>query len=438
MENRYLTVSALNKYIKSKIDCDPQLQSILIKGEISNLKNHRSGHKYFTLKDEASRISSVMFANRVASLDFELKDGMKVLIQGYVSVYDVAGNYQLCVKSLQQDGLGQLHIEFDKLKKKLADEGIFDELHKKEIPHYPSKIAVLSGYPSAALADILRTIKNRYPVARVIVFPIPVQGKGAYTKIIEQLKYVDTLNFSTIIIGRGGGSLEELWNFNEEALARCIYDLKTPIISGVGHEIDFTLCDFSSDYRALTPTAAAIKATPDITQMAIDINVMYDKLVNYIKNRVDREKSSLDKLQNSYLFMNPERIYLDYATKLDHVTDNLYTNMNIKIYNIKSNNENITNKFKNKINLFTSLEENKVLNFQTIMKQLIKQKYNNNIENYYFLMSKLNTLSPLKTLERGYAVVSKDKKIISSKYDVEHKDEIVIKFNDGSIKAIVK
>ena len=254
MEKRYLTVSALNRYLKAKIDADTQLQKILIKGEISNFKHHSSGHLYFTLKDEKSRINAVMFSSKANKMLFKLENGMKVLIQASVSVYDVAGTYQLYVDSIEQDGLGNLFLRYEQLKKQLSLEGLFDLDKKITIPKFPSKIAVLSAYPSAALADIVRTINLRFPVVRVIVFPIPVQGKDAYIHIIRTLNYVDTLKFSTIIIARGGGSLEDLWNFNEEGLARAICNCKTPIISGVGHEVDFTICDFVADYRAATPT----------------------------------------------------------------------------------------------------------------------------------------------------------------------------------------
>ena len=276
MEKRYLTVSALNRYLKAKIDSDSQLQRILIKGEVSNFKHHSSGHFYFTLKDEHSRINAVMFSSKASKVPFDLTNGMKVLVQASVSVYDVAGTYQLYVDTVEQDGLGNLFLKYEQLKKQLASEGLFNPENKLVIPKFPSKIAVLSAYPSAALADIIRTIHLRFPVVRVIVFPIPVQGKDAYLEIIRTLRYVDTLGFSEIIIARGGGSLEDLWNFNEEGLARAIYQCKPPIISGVGHEVDFTICDFVEDYRAATPKDAAIKASTELFELrqAVD-NIKY-------------------------------------------------------------------------------------------------------------------------------------------------------------------
>ena len=267
MKRKYINVLTLNQYIKSKLNEDAILSNIYIKGEISNYRPHPSGHIYFTLKDEYSRIQAVMFASHAKNLDFKVDNGKEVLINGYVSVYEVSGNYQLYVTNMQENGAGALYQKFEQLKNKLENEGLFDQQHKKDIPSFPSRIAVLSAKQGAALQDVLRTIHLRFPFTQVVIFPIPVQGNGAYKEIMKTLKYVDALRFNTIIIARGGGSIEDLWNFNEEELARVIYDLKTPIISGVGHETDFTICDFVSDYRAATPTAAAIKATADQNEL---------------------------------------------------------------------------------------------------------------------------------------------------------------------------
>lgn len=308
MERKYLTVTALNRYLKAKIDADSQLQKIYIMGEISNFKHHSSGHLYFTLKDENSRVNAVMFSSKARKLPFEPANGMKVFIQASVSIYDVAGTYQLYVDKMEQDGLGNLFLRYEQLKKQLAGEGLFSPENKKQIPKFPSRIAVLSGYPSAALADVVRTIKLRFPVVRIVAFPIPVQGKDAYIKICRMLKYVDSLNFNTIIIARGGGSLEELWNFNEELLARAIFECKTPIISGVGHEVDFTICDFVADYRAATPTAAAIKATPDLMELKQNVaNVEYT-LSTLMKQKINIYKENFNRLSSFYLFKNLNQI----------------------------------------------------------------------------------------------------------------------------------
>lgn len=438
MEKRYLTVSALNRYLKAKIDSDEQLQKILIKGEVSNFKHHSSGHLYFTLKDETSRINAVMFASKARKLPFELENGMKVLIQASVSVYDVAGTYQLYVDNIEQDGLGNLYLRYEQLKKTLALEGLFDQEHKQEIPKFPSKIAVLSAYPSAALADIVRTIKLRFPVVRVIVFPIPVQGKGAYLHIIKTLNYVDSLGFNTIIIARGGGSLEDLWNFNEEALARAIYNCKTPIISGVGHEIDYTICDFVADCRCATPTAAGIKATPDLVELKQNVNNINYTLNTLMKQKITLNKQMLNKLNSFYLFKNPNKLFEDKKVKIDYLSDRLkdiFTyNLNLQSNKVK----NLIQTFNHQANLFTLEQKNHLNLINQTMEQLMKQKIKYEKEKLYYTLSKLNTLSPLKVLERGYAIILKEDNVVLTVNELKTGDKIKIKMKDGSKNAIIE
>ena len=438
MEKRYLTVSALNRYLKAKIDSDEQLQKILIKGEVSNFKHHSSGHLYFTLKDETSRINAVMFASKARKLPFELENGMKVLIQASVSVYDVAGTYQLYVDNIEQDGLGNLYLRYEQLKKALALEGLFDQEHKQEIPKFPSKIAVLSAYPSAALADIVRTIKLRFPVVRVIVFPIPVQGKGAYLHIINTLNYVDSLGFNTIIIARGGGSLEDLWNFNEEALARAIYNCKTPIISGVGHEIDYTICDFVADCRCATPTAAGIKATPDLVELKQNVNNVNYTLNTLMKQKITLNKQMLNKLNSFYLFKNPNKLFEDKKVKIDYLSDRLKDIFTYNL-NLQSNKaKNLIQTFNHQANLFTLEQKNHLNLINQTMEQLMKQKIKYEKEKLYYTLSKLNTLSPLKVLERGYAIVLKEDNVVLTVNELKTGDKIKIKMKDGSKNAIIE
>ena len=438
MEKRYLTVSALNRYLKAKIDSDEQLQKILIKGEVSNFKHHSSGHLYFTLKDETSRINAVMFASKARKLPFELENGMKVLIQASVSVYDVAGTYQLYVDNIEQDGLGNLYLRYEQLKKALALEGLFDQEHKQEIPKFPSKIAVLSAYPSAALADIVRTIKLRFPVVRVIVFPIPVQGKGAYLHIINTLNYVDSLGFNTIIIARGGGSLEDLWNFNEEALARAIYNCKTPIISGVGHEIDYTICDFVADCRCATPTAAGIKATPDLVELKQNVNNINYTLNTLMKQKITLNKQMLNKLNSFYLFKNPNKLFEDKKVKIDYLSDRLKDVFTYNL-NLQSNKaKNLIQTFNHQANLFTLEQKNHLNLINQTMEQLMKQKIKKEKEKLYYTLSKLNTLSPLKVLERGYAIVLKEDNVVLTVNELKTGDKIKIKMKDGSKNAIIE
>ncbi len=438
MEKRYLTVSALNRYLKAKIDADTQLQKILIKGEISNFKHHTSGHLYFTLKDEKSRINAVMFSSKANKMLFELENGMKVLIQASVSVYDVAGTYQLYVDSIEQDGLGNLFLRYEQLKKQLSLEGLFDLDKKITIPKFPSKIAVLSAYPSAALADIVRTINLRFPVVRVIVFPIPVQGKDAYIHIIRTLNYVDTLKFSTIIIARGGGSLEDLWNFNEEGLARAICNCKTPIISGVGHEVDFTICDFVADYRAATPTAAAIKATPDLIELKQSVNNLQYKLNTLMKQKITLNEQLLRRIKSFYLFKNPDKLFEDKKAKVDYLYDRLNDIFTYNLSNQCNKAKHLMQIFNHQANLFTINQNNHLNLINQSMEQLMKQKMKYEQERFYYLVSKLNTLSPLTTLERGYAIILKDEKVISKADDLKSGDKVEIKMKGGSQKAIIE
>ena len=247
MDIKYITISDLNRYIKAKFDIDSNLNNVYLKGEISNFKHHTRGHFYFTLKDENSRLSAVMFNFNASKVGFEPEDGMKVLVSGRISVYEATGSYQIYVNTMEMDGIGNLYLEFEKLKKKLASEGLFNPEHKKPIPKYPKTIGIITAPTGAAIRDILSTIKRRYPIAKTILFPALVQGEGAKESVTRQLKKAQEYDLDVIICGRGGGSIEDLWCFNEEMVARAIYESKIPVISAVGHEIDFTIADFVAD-----------------------------------------------------------------------------------------------------------------------------------------------------------------------------------------------
>lgn len=416
MERKYISVLALNKYIKAKFSQDVSLQSVYIKGEISNYRPHPSGHLYFTLKDESSRISAIMFASSAKKLDFQIDNGMQVLIRASVSVYEVNGQYQLYVQSMQQDGLGNLYIQFELLKKKLEKEGLFDSIHKKLIPSFPKGIAVLSAKQGAAVQDIVRTVHLRFPFTRVIVFPIPVQGKDAYLKIIEVLEYVDTLHFDTIILARGGGSIEELWNFNEEALARCIYACQTPLITGIGHETDFTICDFVSDYRAVTPTAAALKATPDQEELKKHNVDIHQQLLYKMKHRLDMQRQYLTLLTNSYYFVNPEAMYSHEILRLSKLQD----------------------KLSHQFAVFYMKNRQGIEYYQTYMKQLIDKRIQGQQYNLQKHLVSLDALSPLKVMQRGYSLVKLKDQVIKSVHDVHQGECVHIQFYDGIKKAEIK
>ncbi len=300
MNDKYLTVSRINRYIKYRLDNDENLQKVYLKGEISNFKNHTSGHFYFTLKDETSRIPAVMFRTSASKVNFKPEDGMNVLVTGRISCYEANGNYQIYVEEMLQDGIGNLYVEFEKLKKKLGDLGYFDEGRKKPIPRFPKKIGVITASTGAAIRDIITTINRRYKLAEVILIPTLVQGEKAGEDIVKSLEKAKDLDLDVIILGRGGGSIEDLWAFNEEIVANAIYKCDIPIISAVGHEIDFTISDFVSDLRAPLRTTTAELAVPNTIELISNINQMKLRLGKSITNKLELNKNKLNALLNSY------------------------------------------------------------------------------------------------------------------------------------------
>ncbi|WP_028043740.1 exodeoxyribonuclease VII large subunit [Candidatus Stoquefichus massiliensis] len=416
MEKRYITVFALNKYIKAKMNKDSALQDIYIKGEISNYRPHPSGHLYFTLKDEHSRISAVMFASQTHRLEFQIENGMQVFIHASVSVYEVSGQYQLYVQSIQQDGVGQLYLKFETLKKKLSQEGLFDVKHKKRIPEFPRSIAILSAKQGAAVQDVVRTIHLRFPFTKVIVFPIPVQGQNAYLKIIETLKQVDELGFDTIILARGGGSIEDLWNFNEESLARCVFTCQTPIISGIGHETDFTICDFVSDCRCATPTAAAMEATPDQNEMRKHCENLKKQLVYKMNHYLTFHQNYLVRLQKTYYLTKPEALYSNEILRLTQLQDQL--TYQFKMFDMR---------------IYQQLKD-----YQLELKQVTDILIKTKEHQLQKMIVNLDALSPLKVMQRGYTLIKKENQVIKSSQDIHKGEMIDVQFYDGIKKAEVK
>jgi exodeoxyribonuclease VII large subunit len=390
-EDRYLTVTQINKYIKYKLDNDDNLRLVYLKGEVSNFKDHSTGHLYFTVKDENSRILAVMFKNKAFNLKFKPQNGSKVLVIGRISAYEASGNYQIYVDDMLEDGVGNLYLEFEKLKKKLKAKGYFDEIYKKSIPKYPKKIGVITAPTGAAIRDVITTIDRRYKLVEIYIFPALVQGPNAKDMIVEQIKKADTYNLDTIILGRGGGSIEDLWPFNEEEVAEAVFAAETPIISAVGHEIDFAITDFVSDLRAPTPTAGAELAVPNTIDLINSIKQMELRSMKAIKNNLDFKQKNLNNILNSYIMKNPMNIYEIKTQKLD----NLLEKLNIYISNVYK------------------AKENKYLN----------------------ILNKLETLNPLNTLKRGYSITKVNDKAISSIKDIKKEDIIETKLVDGLIKS---
>lgn len=416
MDHNYLKVSEINDYIKSVIDNAPFLRKVFLSGEISNFKNHTRGHLYFTLKDDASRISAVMFESSAKNLSFVPEDGMSVLVEGRISCYPATGSYQIYVEKMEMDGIGKLFVEYEKLKKKLAEEGLFAPEHKKKIPKYPNRIGVVTAPTGAAIKDIMSTIKRRYPICEVILFPSLVQGMEAKDDIVRQIKKADTFNLDTLIVGRGGGSIEDLWAFNEECVARAIYECKTPVISAVGHEIDFTISDFVADLRAPTPTGAAEMAVPTTIDVLTLIDSYTIRLNKNIKNMVNQKFIMLERFKRSYILSNPMSMYEIKEQKLD--TD---------IELIKNG---VLRLIDGKTNMFNNLNTSYIMQNPEALLDNKKQKC-------ALLIKSLELLNPLGILEKGYSVVQKDDKVINNVKSL-HKDDIVnIKMSKGSINAKV-
>ena len=417
MDKEYLKISELNNYIKSVLDKDTFLNKVYLKGEISNFKNHTRGHLYFTLKDDTSRISAVMFQSSAVKLTFNPEDGMNVLVSGRISAYPAQGSYQVYVDTMEPDGLGALYIEYEKLKKKLAAQGMFAPEHKVPIPRFPEKIGVITAPTGAAVRDIMSTIKRRYPMCEAILFPCLVQGKDAAPDIVRQIKRADAYGVDTIIVGRGGGSIEDLWAFNEEVVAQAIYDCVTPIISAVGHEIDWTIADFVADLRAPTPTGAAEMAVPTVLDIKTLIDNYKIRLNKNIKNMVNTKFIKLRSLRQSFILKNPMSMYEVKEQKLDTLIDTL----NKDIKNIINDKDNLLNKIK--LSVVLQNPEN-----------LIKDKK----IKFDLLVNTLKLVNPLGILDKGYSLVEINDKIIKSSKDVNVNDILNIRLHEGSIKAEVK
>ena len=391
-ENMAISVSELNSYIKNKIADDEYLNNVLVKGEISNFKNHYTGHMYFTLKDENSLIKCIMFKSYAQKLDFMPKDGMKVFALGGVSVFERDGVYQIYVKAMQEDGVGILYKKYEELKQRLEQQGYFDDSHKKKIPIMPKTIGVLTSQTGSVIRDIINVSTRRNPNVNIRLFPVPVQGEGAAEKIADGIKFMnEQKQADVLILARGGGSLEDLWPFNEEIVARAIYDSEIPIISAVGHETDFSISDFVADLRAPTPSAAAELAVPDIYEVKQKINTYQNRLRLSLIKKVEIMKLRYEKCMSSRVFKEPLRDINDNYLKVD--------------------------------------------TFIKKLENIVKVKQKEEKTKYIELVSKLDTLSPLKTLTRGYSIVEEDSKIIKSVKELKTGDKIDIRLVDGKKQA---
>lgn len=417
MNDRYLTVTAITRYLKHKFEMDDNLKTVYLKGEISNFKAHTTGHMYFSLKDETSKINAIMFKSSAANLKFEPKEGMKVTVTGSIRVYEATGGYQIYVNEMEEDGIGNLYIEFQKLKEQLGKEGLFDKKYKKPIPKMPKKIGIVTAKTGAAIKDILSTIKRRYPLCETYLFPALVQGEFAAKDIEEKIKVASTYDLDVLIVGRGGGSFEDLNAFNAEGVARAIFACNIPVISAVGHEIDFTIADFVADLRAPTPTGAAEMAVPDMVSIKNTLMQFKIRAKEAIFKKIKIEKIKIEQLKNSFVIKNPEVMFQNRRQTLD-----LYHE---KAYRL------LDDKLKQQRNILTRYQMNYILNNPKVL-------YEKQRNNWLKLTEKLELINPLNILKKGYSLTYIDNHVVTSIKEVNIKDTLKINLTDGSLTVEVK
>lgn len=414
--DKYLTVSAMTRYLKHKFDTDQNLRHVFLKGEISNFKAHTTGHMYFSVKDEASKINAIMFASSARKLNFVPADGMKVLLVGRISVYEATGNYQIYVEQMMEDGIGNLYVAFEKLKKQLASEGLFAPEHKKKIPKIPERVGIVTAATGAAIKDILSTIKRRYPICETILFPSLVQGDAAAEDIVRNIKLAQTYDLDVLIIGRGGGSIEDLWPFNEEIVARAIYECPIPTISAVGHEIDYTIADFVADLRAPTPTGAAEIAVPNMVDLQKLLAQFRIRLNEGIYKKVNYQRLYLESVQNSFVLKNPMMMFDGKKQALDYLLERANQGVLKKVERMRTHMDHI--------------KQNYLLLHPEELYKEEKLKLGT-------LMDKLELVNPMNVLKRGYTLTYLEDHTIGNAEDLSVGDQVKIKFHDGTILSTV-
>lgn len=441
-DSKYLTVTDLNYYITQKFKNDPYLHKVFLQGELSNFRYRRNSHQYFSLKDEKSKINVVMFRSSFNKVKFKPEEGMKVYIIGYVSVYGPQGTYQFYAESMEPAGLGALYEQLKQLQRKLAQEGLFAPEHKRPLPRFPDHIAVVTSASGAVIHDILVTSNRRFPHAQVDLFPAQVQGDRAADSLVAAMKQIASFDdkYDVLIVGRGGGSLEDLWPFNEEQVVRQVYNMKMPVISSVGHETDTTLCDLVADVRAATPTAAAEYATPNLTDELANIQQLQSSLLSCIQNIIRIRRETLNRVSNSVIMREPARLYDEQVQTLDLLRDRLQRNMahllekNSQHYQLTVQQLFAQGPTK-RIEQAMQQKDFYVRRLLTNMQSLLREKRHHLAQTG----QQLNDYSPLKTLERGYVYVTDLKEeTISSVNQIKLKDEVNLHFKDGKAKAVIE
>lgn len=417
MDVSVLSVSDINQAIKQHIEASPQFGYVLVQGEVSNLREqHGAGHLYFTLKDDDSKISAVMFASSARRMKVLFRDGDHIKVEARVTVYEKTGSYQLLVTHAEPLGIGALFIRFEQLKKKLLAQGLFDEAHKVSIPRYPQRIAIITAPTGAAVRDMITTCQKRWPIASLTVIPCLVQGQSAAPSIVDAITQADRLGFDVLLLGRGGGSIEDLWAFNEEQVAQAIYQCRTPIIAGVGHETDTTIADYVADWRAATPTAAAMRATPDIAQVQLELQQRYLTLSSRLTGLVDVKRQQLIRYTTSRVFTDRDSLIAMRQLGLDQLSFRLATAMQSRHQTL------------------AHLVERSAIGLSSAMNRTLEAAKTRT----GLVVANLDQLSPLKILARGYAMVeTPTHHVIESINDVGIDDELRINVRDGIIQSRV-
>lgn len=432
MAQEYLTVTALTKYLKRKFDADPYLERVYLTGEISNFRLRPNAHQYFSLKDNQAKIAAIMFKSAFQKLKFQPKEGMKVLVVGRISLYESGGSYQIYVDHMEPDGVGALYQALAELREKLGKEGLF-EAPKKRLPRYPKRIAVITSPSGAVIRDIITTVKRRYPIAEIVLFPTLVQGEQAANDIVRNIHRVEqSADFDTLILGRGGGSIEDLWPFNEERVARAIYEAQTPVISSVGHETDVTIADLVADVRAATPTAAAELAVPVLAEELLKIKEKQTRLEQSFLSQLKQTNDRFFRVKNSYIFNQPGRLYEAQAIKLDRTVQSAIQAMETLVHQ----------KHRKAQAIFVALKgqspqgeirtyQQQLVYLQTLLQSRMTQVMTDKQQQSLAAIQQLDLLSPLKIMGRGYSYTTKAKQVIKSVDELQVADLIDIHYADG-------
>lgn len=437
---KYLSVSTLTKYLKMKFDKDPYLERVYLTGQVSNFRK-RPNHQYFSLKDDKAVIQATVWAGVYKSFSFELEEGMKVNVIGRIQLYEPGGSYSIVIEKAEPDGVGALAVQFEQLKKKLTEEGLFDAKWKQAIPQFSKKIGVITSPSGAVIRDIITTVSRRFPGVDILLFPTKVQGDGAASEVVENIRRANEReDLDVLIVGRGGGSIEDLWAFNEEPVVRAIFESRIPVISSVGHETDTTLADFVADQRAATPTAAAELATP-VTKLDVlgHLQQQEHRMATAMSNRVNYHRERLSKLTQSVIFRQPERLYDGYLQKLDQLNLRLQQKMTDYQYASERQLQEATHRLQAQSpQALVQGYQGQVQQLERLLRSNMAVIYDNNVAEVKRLSDALLMLDTSRIVARGYAMVERDEQVLESVAEIKEKDQLTLVMKDGQVEVEVK